>query len=213
MQQLTLLRALGACVAVALATYAGLSFVGDLAQPAFHASDLFLGRSPAPGAPSAGLAARLSLNGDLLADAAAVKAAKPLGTPGNAEDNTNAQDAVVAALDISPIRPALWLALGQLRTGSSAAVAPALKMSYLTGTVPVEVALARLQAVTSTPAALDEEVKLLAQSDVRATLANGSHFQAPLIGVYVKATAAGKALLLDATRSIDPKFNATLQRY
>lgn len=217
MQRLTLLRTLGACIAAALAVYTALSFYGDLERPAFRASDVFLGRAQPVGA-SAGLAAHLSVDGDLLANSAAVKVAKVFRTPAGdparrAEDASEAQDAVVAALQVSPIRPALWLALGILRGGSSSAAAPALKMSYLTGTVPADVAFARLQTVTSTPAASDEEIRLLAPSDLRATLANAARFEAPLIGTYVKATPNGKSLLRDAAQAIDTKFSATLQRY
>jgi hypothetical protein len=86
-------------------------------------------------------------------------------------------------------------------------------MSYLTGTVPVEMAFSRLQTVTSTPAASDEEIRLLALSDIRSTLAAGSRFEAPLIATYVQAIPEGKSLLLDATQVINPKFSATLQRY
>lgn len=216
MQRLTLLRTLGACIAAALAVYTALSFYGDLERPAFRASDVFLGRAQPVGA-SAGLAAHLSVDGDLLANSAAVKVAKVFRTPAGdparrAEETREAQDAVVAALQVSPIRPALWLALGMLRTGSSSA-APALKMSYLTGTVPADVAFARLQIVTSTPAASDEEIRLLASSDLRTTLANAPRFEAPLISTYVKATPDGKSLLRDAAQAIDPKFSATLRRY
>ncbi|KJC49459.1 hypothetical protein UP09_07080 [Bradyrhizobium sp. LTSP885] len=220
MHQLTLLRMLGACTATALVVYTGLSFYGDLVRPSFRPSELFMGQTqPVEGSRStAGFAARLSVDGDLLANSAAMKAAKVLQGPATdathrAEENKEAQDAAIAALEVSPIRPALWLTLGMLRAGSSAQVAPVLKMSYLAGTVPLEVALARLQTVTSTAAASDEEIRLLALSDIRSTLAGGSRFEAPLIATYVQATPEGKSLLLDATQAINPKFNAALRRY
>jgi len=86
-----------------------------------------------------------------------------------------------------------------------------LKMSYLTGAVPVEVAFSRLQAVTSSSAAADEEIRLLAQSDIRS--ASRARFEAPLIAVYVQASPEGKSLLLEATQTINPTFHALLKSY
>jgi len=216
MHQLTWHRALGVFIATVLILYTAVRFYVDLTRPTFRADELFNG-SPRmiAGSTPAGLLARLAADGDSLANSAAVKAADVLptsNTASHAEDNKDAQNAAIAALGISPIRPSLWLVLGMLRTGSAAAVAP-LKMSYLTGTVPVDVAYARLQTVTSTSAASDEEIRLLAPSDVRSTLASGSRFEAPLIATYVNATPEGKSLLLDATQTINPKFNAMLRRY
>ena len=61
------------------------------------------------------------------------------------------------------------------------AVTPAVKMSYLTGAVPINVALSRVQTVTSSAAASDEEIKLLAQSDIRSVLAHRSRYEPLLI--------------------------------
>jgi hypothetical protein len=219
MIQLIWLRALGACVALVLAVHAGLAFYGDLVRPEFRASGLFLGQTePAGASTPGGFAARLSFDGDLLANVAAVIAARVLRHPaidakGRAEENETAQDALIAALRVSPIRPASWLALATLRMQSGEAITPALKMSYLTGSVPVEVAFSRIQSVTSTQAASDEEIRLLAQFDIRAALASRSRFEAPLIATYVQATAEGKSLLLESTQALDPGFNSALRRY
>ncbi len=220
MNQMIWLRTAGASVAAMLLLYAGLSIYADLARPEFRARDLFSGSIPPtlPNAPSPALANLLSVDADSLADYAALKAEQVLNRPSlnvaaRAEENAAAQQALVEVLDISPIRPALWLALATLKAQRNEPIAPALKMSYLTGSVPVEVAFSRVQTVTSTSAASDEEIRLLAQSDIRATLAEKSRFEAPLVAAYVQATPEGKALLLDATRVLDPKFNAVLRRY
>lgn len=213
------LRTLGICVALVLALGAGIGIYADLGWPNLGA----LSGKPEDGANTlssslAGSLVRLvSFDGDLLASHAAAKAAAALREPatdaaGRAAQNKSAQDAVVAALEVSPIRPALWLTLGMLKAQSGEPATPALKASYLTGSVPVDVAFSRVQTVTSTSAAADEEIRLLAQSDVRLTLANRPRFEAPLVATYVQATPEGKSLLLEATQIADPKFNATLRR-
>jgi hypothetical protein len=178
---------------------------------------VFQNRSP-PDALLAGLAAPVSLDGELLANYAATKAANAFQHPASDAMTRTAQyksadEAAVTALKVSPIRPALWLALGTLRAQSNDPVAPVLKMSYLSGWVPVELAFFRIQTATSTSAASDEEIRLLAQSDIRSVLADQPRFEAPLTAAYVKATPQGRSLLLEATKAIDPKFGERLQRY
>lgn len=220
MNRMNLLRVIGFCVAVALLLHAGLGLYGDLTRPNFRASDLFLGELPPDKAnlATSGVLASFSFDGDLLANYAAAKAADILHHPsadanGRAAENKAAQDAVVAALRVSPIRPALWLTLGTLKTQSGEPVTPAVKMSYLTGAVPIAVAFSRVQTVTSSAAAADEEIKLLAQSDIRSALANRSRYEPLLIAAYVQATPQGKSLLLETTQVTDPKFNEIMRRY
>lgn len=220
MNRMNLLRVIGFCIAVVLLLHAGLGFYGDLTRPNFRASDLFLGELPPDRTDLAtsGVLAAFSLDGDLLANYAAAKAADILHHPsadgnGRATENKAAQDAVVAALRVSPIRPALWLTLGTLKAQSGESVTSAVKMSYLAGAVPIAVALSRVQTVTSSAAAADAEIKLLAQSDIRATLANRSRYEQLLIAAYVQATPQGRSLLLEASQVTDPKFSEILRRY
>lgn len=219
MNRMFLLRVIGICTAVVLALHAGMEFYGDLIRPNFRASDLFSGEIPPDKAKlSGGVLASVSLDGELLANYAAAMAADVLHRPssdaaGRASENKAAQAAVVAALKVSPIRPALWLTLGTLQAQAGEAATPAVKMSYLTGSVPIDVAFARVRTVTSGTAATDEEIKLLAQSDIRSALANRSRYEPLLIAAYVQATPQGKALLLDTTKVTDPKFNEILRRY
>jgi|SRR4051812_45128498 hypothetical protein len=220
MNRMTLLRTVSFSIAVMLLFHAGFGFYGDLTRSSFRASDLFLGEIPPDEAKTAtsGILSSMSFDGDLLANYAAAKAANILQRPSaeanrRATENKAAQDAVVAALKVSPIRPALWLTLGALKTESGEPVTSAVKMSYLTGAVPLAVALWRVQTVTSSVAAADEDVKLLAQSDIRSALANGSRYEPLLLAAYVQATPQGKSLLFETTKMIDPKFNEVLRRY
>ncbi|TQF35687.1 hypothetical protein UNPF46_24010 [Bradyrhizobium sp. UNPF46] len=220
MNRMIPLRVIGICTAVLLALHAAMAFYGDVVRPDFRASDLFSGEIPPEKAKLAagGVLASVSLDGDLLANYAAARAADVLHHPaidagGRAGENKAAQAAIVTALNISPIRPALWLTLGTLQAQAGEAATPAVKMSYLTGSVPIDVAFARVRTVTSSAAATDEEIKLLAQSDIRAALANRSRYEPLLIAAYVQATPQGKSLLLETTKVTDPKFNEILRRY
>lgn len=220
MTRINLLRVIGICTAIVLALHAGMAFYGDLIRPTFRASDLFSGEIPPDRArlATAGGLASVSWDGDLLANYVAATAAGILHRPsidagGRASENKAAQAAVIAALKVSPIRPALWLTLGTLQAQAGEAVTPAVKMSYLTGAVPIDVAFSRVQTVTSSAAATDEEIKLLAQSDIRSALANRSRYEPLLIAAYVQATPQGKSLLLETTKVTDPKFNEILRRY
>ncbi|MFK4505517.1 hypothetical protein LPJ38_34360 [Bradyrhizobium daqingense] len=214
------LRVIGILTAIVLALHAGIAFYGDLLRPNFRASDLFSGEIPPEKAKlaAAGGLASVSWDGELLANYAAATAADVLHRPsteaaGKARENKAAQSAVVTALKVSPIRPALWLTLGTLQAQAGEAVTPAVKMSYLTGAVPIDVALSRVRTVTSSAAASDEEIKLLAQSDIRSALANRSRYEPLLVAAYVQANPQGKSLLLETTKVTDPKFNEILRRY
>lgn len=220
MNRMILLRVIGSLTAIVLALHAGMAFYGDLVRPNFRASDLFSGEIPPDKArlAAAGGLASFSWDGDLLANYAAATAADVLHRPSSdagrrGSEIKAAQAAVVAALKVSPIRPALWLTLATLQAQSGEAVTPAVKMSYLTGSVPIDVALSRVRTVTSSAAASDEEIKLLAQSDIRSALANRARYEPLLVAAYVQANPQGKSLLLETTKVTDPKFNEILRRY
>jgi hypothetical protein len=222
MNQMTWLRTVGTCLAVVLIAYAGFRLCADLSRPKLRADDLFTGRLQAEagttGFAPAILAALFPFDGDFLADHAIAKTAQVLNQPAldpstRAEDNQAAQGAVVAALRVSPIRPVLWMTLATLKARTNGTALPALKASYLTGPVSSDVAFMRLQAVTSSSAASDEEMRLLALSDIRTVLSGRPRFEAPLIAAYVQATPAGKTLLMESVQALDPKFSNMLRRY
>jgi hypothetical protein len=203
-------------IALALATYAAIDLAANLVRPAYSIGDVLLNQ-PAPEKKTTSwdrVMALMSFDGDLLANYAAIKAGEVLqrraGEP--TEQPRTAERAVIKALEVSPIRPTLWLALGMLRARSSEPVAPALKMSYLTGSLPTEIAFVRIRTATSTSAATDDEIRLLAGSDVRSVLADRSRFERPLIAAYAHSTPAGRSLLLDTTQVVDPQFGALLRR-
>lgn len=220
MNHIIWIRTLGACIATALLLHAGSRLYGEFVLPDFRASDLFAGRTPLDkiSLASCTVLSSFSLDGNWLANCAAAEAADLFHHPSTdaqrkAAENMAAQEAAVAALKRSPIRPALWLTLGTLKAQSGEPVTPAFKMSYLTGAVPIEVAFSRVQAVTTSAAATDDEIKLLAQSDIRAALANRSRYEPLLMSAYAQATPQGKSLLLEAAQMIDPKFKDILRRY
>jgi hypothetical protein len=212
-------RTFGTLTALALAAYAAADLAAAFARPGYSASDVFLNQPTPKEKMTSSIRGMesISFDGELLADYAAVRAAEVLRRPvGDAKDGTErseaAERALIRALQVSPIRPTLWLALGTLRARAGKPVAPALKMSYLTGPLPTEIALLRIRTATSTSAADDEEIRYLAGSDVRSILADRYRFEGPLTAIYAQSTPAGRSLLLDASQAVDPQFGATLRR-
>src|SRR3954454_5548406 len=144
MNQMNRFGAFGACIAVVLAVYASIAFLAELDRPDYRISDVFSNRSPPAGGnvPFARLATSISFDGDLLANYAATKTAEAFQRPASdiksrAEQYKTAEAAAITALKVSPIRSGLWLALGTLRAQSNDPVTPVLKMSYLSGWVPI----------------------------------------------------------------------------
>jgi len=213
-------RAVGLGLAAVLLAFAGLHLAVQFTRPQMRARDLY-NAGPAhadAAAPSAVLTGLAWFDGDYLASYAAILSDAALNRPApdppkRIADNAAAQRALAAALDVSPLRPADWLVLGSLKAQAGAATAAPLKLSYLTGAIPADLAYTRLQLVTSTSAAADEEIGLLAQADIRTLLlTNRARYQAPLVAAYVQATPEGRRLLLSATEMVDPKFSAMLKQ-
>ncbi len=218
MTSVVLFRSICFATGVVLAIYAGASSYAETTRPGLRAAD-FYGNGPRSAPldnPLTEVAARISLNGEVLADYAAVKAEQATLAAHPADQaaaNQAAERALVSALTVSPIRSTTWLMLGTLKSKMNQPAAGPLKMSYLTGPVPLDAAFSRIQTVTTTSAATDEDIRLLAQSDVRSFLTRQPRFDSGLVAIYVQATPAGKTFLLDATQAIDPKFSAVLRRY
>jgi hypothetical protein len=213
-------RTVGLVLALVLLVVAGLDQFADFTRAQFRVDDLF---SPRPvhasaGAPSAFLSGLVWFDGDYLASYAATLSDAALNRAdldpaSRTAANAAAQRALTAALEVSPLRPSTWLALSNLKAREGVATAPTLKLSYLTGSIPSDLAYIRLQLVTSTSAASDEDIGLLAQADIRTLLqTNRARYEAPLIAAYVQATPEGRSLLLSATEKVDPKFSAKLKQ-
>jgi hypothetical protein len=213
-----LFRSATFAVAMVLAIYAGANSFAETTRPALRTADFFSNgpRSAALDDPLTAIAAQISLNGDVLADYATVKteqatethAASPVD---QAVANQAAERALISALTVSPIRSTTWLMLSTLRGKINEPTAGPLKMSYLTGSIPLDAAFSRIQTVTTT--VTDEDIRLLAQSDVRSILTRLPRLDSGLVSVYVQATPAGKRFLLDATQVINPKFYSLLRQY
>jgi hypothetical protein len=213
-------RAIGLGLAAALLSFASLDLLAEFVRPQVQLRDIYGSRAAQARAtrPPAFLTGPLWFDGDYLASYAATLSDAVLNHPvsdprSRAANNAAAQRALTAALEVSPLRPIAWLALSSLKALEGAATAAPLKLSYLTGSIPADLAYTRLQLVTSTSAASDEEIGQLAQADIRTLLlADRTRYEAPLIAAYVQATPDGRSLLLSATAMVDPNFSAMLKQ-
>jgi hypothetical protein len=131
-----------------------------------------------------------------------------------AEEQKEAQNAVVGALAIGPRDSPLWLVLGVLRARRSPVdplIAESLKMSYLTGLNQSQLIPIRLGVVTSNNSLTDSELGELARADVRALLTQLPDGRKELLGDHQRASEVGKTFLEEAVAAIDPEFAATLR--
>ena len=219
MNRTVLFRSASLGLGVALAIHAGGQLYAELTRPPFRTTDFFTD-APLPAATDdsgAAIAARIVLKGDILSDHAALKSrqvlhAAPLDPVARTAANAAAQQAVISTLSVAPVNSMSWLVLALLEAQMGEPTAGALKMSYFTGAMPADAASHRLRAVATTSAAGDEDIRLLAQSDVRAVLTANARLKAALAMTYREATPEGKKFLLDATLPVDPKFSAQLRQ-
>lgn len=215
-KRLTLFRAVNLAFAVVLAGAALLDFTTRFTRPAAQAASLFVDGAPVPADPNR-TAAAVSLDGEVRSDIAASLAIRALVAPqGTAEavaSNKAAQDATIATLTVSPVNSLMWLTLGLLKAQVNEPAGPALKASYLTGPLPRDAVVKRIRAVTTSDAVSDEDVRLLAQLDVRTILTRYPRLEPALAAAYRQATPTGRAFLLDATQTVDPRFSRLLREY
>jgi hypothetical protein len=216
MKRLMLLRSVSLALAVILATAAVLDWTAQFTRPPVRAEVVFLDGARLP-LDFTTTAASVSLDGDTRADVAALAAQRVLLAPVTAFDraggNRVAQDATMAALRVSPVNSLMWLSLGLLKAQQSEPAGPALKVSYLTGALRRDALLQRVRTVVTSDAVNDEEVRLLAQSDIRTILTKYSQLEPALAAAYRQAGANGKAFVLDATAMVDPGFSKILLQY
>lgn len=216
MKRLTLLRCLSLVLAAILGVAAILELTAQFTRPSVSAGVAFLDGARLP-AEFVTTSASASLDGDTRADVAALMAQRvllaPLPLPNLAAANHAAQEATVAALRVSPVNSLMWLSIGLLKAQLNEPAGPALKVSYLTGTLRRDAILKRVRAVITSDAVSDEEVRLLAQSDIRTILTKYSQLEPALAEAYRRAGANGKAFVLDATGIIDPAFSKILRQY
>ncbi|MDB5653455.1 MAG: hypothetical protein JWQ94_1068 [Tardiphaga sp.] len=209
------MRAVGLGTAILLAAAALLDVTTQLTRSTISASSLFIDGAPVP-ADFSPTAPMLSLDGNVRSDIAAIQAVRALsqaaGTANLNDENRAAQASLISVLKTSPVNPLMWMALGLLKAQISEPAGPALKTSYLTGHLPPDAILKRLRAVATSDGVDDEDVRLLAQSDVRTILTRYFRLEPALAATYRQATPTGKAFLLDATLAVDPRFSRLLRQ-
>ena len=215
-KRLTLIRVVGVGAAIVLAIAAVLDFTAWLTRPAVQAGALFVDGAVLP-TDADNTAMTVSLDGEVRSDVAAILAMRALlQAPGTADasgSNKAAQQATVAALTVSPVNSLMWMTLGLLKAQINQPAGPALKTSYLTGPLPRDALVRRIRAVASSDAVNDEDVRLLGQTDVRTILIKYPRLEPALAATYRQATPDGKAFLLDATQTVDPRFSRLLRQY
>lgn len=212
-------RSLVILIVLIVGTVSIADFAAELIRPVGLLVPSLNSAAPRPAAVStAALAAEIApFREDLKADDAAMRAALVLASksPGDLLANQAAQTAVRSALAIGPHDPRMWLTLALLRArgnvGDALIVEP-LKMSYLTGPNQAELIPARLDLVTGINSINDPDLQELAAGDVRAILTRFGDLRPLLVTAYAKGSAAGKKLLEDSAKAVDPAFAATLQR-
>lgn len=211
--RLLVFRAIGFTVAAVLAVAATFGVTAELTRPAFRAADLYAegARLPVGFNRTAGT---VSLDGDIRADLAARDAMAALTAAPSvdrAELNKAAQADVSAVLATSPANALMWTTLGLLRAQAGEPSGPALKASYLTGAVPQDALARRITTVVTSSAVDDEDIRLLAQADIRSILTRYPRLEPTLIGAYRRAGPSGRNFLIDAAQMVDPRFSRLLK--
>jgi len=210
-------RLLTVLIVLVAGTVSIADFAAELLRPARPSMPARGNPPPASGAVSAAaLAAKVApFREDLKADDAAMRAAEVLASKSPDDPSTNqaVQAAVRSALGIGPHDARMWLTLALLRAhgnlGDALIVEP-LKMSYFTGSNQAWLIPPRLDLISSINAISDPDLQELAASDVRAILTRFADLRPLLVTAYTRGSAAGKKLLDDSVKTIDPTFVSTL---
>jgi hypothetical protein len=210
-------RLLALLIVVVAGTVSIANVASELLRPARPSGPTLGNPPPAPGAVStAALATKLApFREDLKADDAAMRAANVLASksPGDLSTNEAVQTAVRTALGIGPHDARMWLTLALLRAhgnlGDAMIVEP-LKMSYFTGLDQAELIPSRLDLISRINAISDPDLQEFAASDVRAVLTRFTDLRPRLVAAYARGSAAGKKLLDDSVKTVDPTFISTL---
>jgi hypothetical protein len=208
-------RLLALLMVLVVGTVSITNFAAELVRPPRPPVSALGNPSPAPDAVSAAaLAAKIApFREDLKADAAAMRAAEVLASkrPGNLSTNEAVQAAARTALRIGPHDARMWLTLAQLRAhGNLGDIVEPLKMSFFTSPNQAELIPPRLDLVSSITTLSDPDLQELAAGDVRAILTRFADLRPLLVTAYARGSAAGKKLLDDSVKTIDPKFSNTL---
>jgi len=208
-------------LALVIVLLVGTVSIADLAAELVRPAGPFVPSSnqslPSPAAVSAAARATMiaPFRANLKADDAAIRAAQVLATksPGDLVANQAAQAAAKNALAIGPHDARTWLTLALLRAhgnlGDTLIIEP-LKMSYFTGPNQVGLLPARVNLVSSISSINDPDLQELAASDVRAILTRFPNLRPLLVTAYAQGSAAGRKLLDESVKTVDPAFITTL---
>lgn len=210
-------RLLATLIVLFVGTVSIANLTAELFQPIRAPAPALGNPQPAPDAVSAAaLAARIApFRQDLKANDAAMQAetALSINGPNAASANEAAQSAVKAALKIGPHDARMWLTLALLQSRANlgdALTAESLKMSYLTGPNQAELIPARLGLVSSINSPSDPDLQELAAGDVRAILTRFVDLRPLLMKAYAHGSVAGRKLLEDSSKAVDPSFASKL---
>ena len=213
-------RTVTSALSVVLAAYAVSGIFAERMRPPFRIADFFRDetRPTITEDKWSAKVAFVSIDGGILSDYAALKSRQALATsPDNsasrAAANRQAQDAARWALTASPVNSSMWLILALLKTQMDEPTAASLKMSYFTGPVGQDALALRIRTLATTSAVVDEDIRLLAQTDIRTVLTRYPRLEPSLAATYRQAPPDGKKFLLDATQAADPKFSQLLRQY
>jgi hypothetical protein len=216
MRRILILRTGSFILGMGLAIYAACGIAAQFMRPTFTKADFFRSdsRPSASEENSATTAAKISFDGNVLSDYAALKARKALQTQSNSTNlaaTTDAQEAVESTLRKSPINSLAWLIFSVLKAKIGGETSSALKMSYFTGPLPANAIASRIRMVVTTSAIADDDIRLLAPADVRAIFVRHPALETEISATYRLASTPGKKFLLDTIQGVDPKFVTMLR--
>jgi hypothetical protein len=152
-----------------------------------------------------------AIRGDLWADSAYTYSDLLWASSSNESEQTEALDQVQVRLDralrYAPHQSSTWLLLAGLASRyhwSKSDPTEALKVSYYTGPSELSLMPLRLRVTAQLDQINDSELQLLARRDLRLLIAHDG--KPAIVQAYKSATPAGKSLIEETAKEIDPTF-------
>jgi hypothetical protein len=131
--------------------------------------------------------------------------------PNQHELNEQAQAVVIRTLSDAPHESRLWLALALLRSRINQPNGDALKMSYLTGPLSLDLIPRRLASAVSRDALADDDLRELTAGDIRLILTARRDIVGAIVAAYRQASSIGKEFIEEKTGVLDPQFSSSLR--
>jgi hypothetical protein len=146
-------------------------------------------------------------------DCALARSMQALGASGPNQHGLNeqAQAVLIRTLSNAPHDSRLWLALALLRSRINQPNGDALKMSYLTGPLSLDLVPVRLASAVSSDALADEDLRDLTAGDIRLILTARRDIAGAIVGAYRQASSIGKEFIEEKTSVLDPQFASSLR--